>query len=134
VLRLLDGLFAYQLSGVGDVAEQVVTDIVRGADLLDNTPRQILLQQRLGLPTPTHAHLPLATHADGQKLSKQSFAREIPVPALPRLLWRALDFLGQRPPQELENALPEEILAWGVRHWRITHVPPRTAAVPAGIT
>lgn len=133
VIRRRDGLFAYQLAVVVDDAAQGVTDVVRGADLLDNTPRQILLQQRLGLPTPTHAHLPLATHADGQKLSKQTFAREIPVPALPRLLWQALDFLGQCPPQELENALPEEIVAWAVRHWRLAAVPPRTAAVPTGI-
>ncbi|HWH73952.1 MAG TPA: tRNA glutamyl-Q(34) synthetase GluQRS [Methylibium sp.] len=74
VLKRADGLWAYQLAVVVDDAEQGVSDVVRGADLADNTPRQILLQRALGLPTPRYLHTPLVLAADGQKLSKQNGA------------------------------------------------------------
>ncbi|MFO1252031.1 MAG: tRNA glutamyl-Q(34) synthetase GluQRS [Inhella sp.] len=74
VLRRADGLWAYQLAVVVDDAEQGTSDVVRGEDLADNTPRQIQLQQALGLPTPRYLHLPLVLAADGQKLSKQNGA------------------------------------------------------------
>jgi glutamyl-Q tRNA(Asp) synthetase len=77
VLRRADGPWAYQLAVVVDDADQGVTDVVRGADLADNTARQILLQRALGLPTPTYLHTPLVLAADGQKLSKQNGARPI---------------------------------------------------------
>ena len=95
VLKRADGLWAYQLAVVVDDADQGITEVVRGADLLDSTPRQILLQQRLGLPTPRHAHLPLVRDAAGRKLGKS--LRSLPVddaapwPAL-AAAWR---FLGQ---------------------------------------
>ncbi|HEU0152339.1 MAG TPA: tRNA glutamyl-Q(34) synthetase GluQRS [Arenimonas sp.] len=95
VLWRADGLWAYQLAVVVDDADQGITHVVRGADLLDSTPRQILLQRRLGLPTPAHAHLPLVLGADGRKLGKSLQALPIdddaPWPAL-RAAWR---FLGQ---------------------------------------
>lgn len=117
VIRRRDGLFAYQLAVVVDDADQGVTQIVRGADLLDNTPRQMLLQQALGLPTPVYAHLPLLIEADGCKLAKSQ--RAVPVdPARASLhLWKALERLRQSPPAGLIAAAPREILAWAITHW-----------------
>ena len=74
ILRRADGCWAYQLAVVVDDAAQGVSHVVRGLDLLDNTPRQILLQNALGLPTPQYLHTPLVLAADGQKLSKQNGA------------------------------------------------------------
>jgi len=79
VIRRADGLWAYQLAVVVDDADQGITHIVRGQDLLDNTPRQILLQEALGLPRPSYMHIPLITDAAGNKLSKQNKAKAVPL-------------------------------------------------------
>lgn len=97
VLRRSDGLWAYQLAVVVDDADQGITDVVRGADLLDSTPRQILLQRALGLPTPRHAHLPLLLGADGRKLSKSEAALPVRVDQPLTTLRQLWDCLGQAP-------------------------------------
>lgn len=123
ILRRADGLFAYQLAVVVDDAEAGITHVVRGADLLASTSRQIFLQQCLGAPTPNYAHLPVAINAAGEKLSKQTRAAPVnisrPVPAL----FAALDFLGQRPPRELSGAAVHELWAWARANWRLDQVP-----------
>ena len=117
VVRRADGLAAYQLAVVVDDAAQQVTHIVRGADLLDSTARQIYLQDLLGLPTPTYLHLPVAVNDADEKLSKQTHARSIakaePVP----VLLDVLRFLGQELPEANSGATPGEILDWAIGHW-----------------
>lgn len=123
VLKRADGHYAYQLAVVVDDAAQGVTHIVRGADLLDSTPRQIYLQQLLGLPQPRYAHLPVAANSAGEKLSKQTRASPLapdnPAPAL----WQALQFLGQNPPAELQGSRPDQVWEWALAHWNMANVP-----------
>jgi len=123
VVRRADGLFAYQLAVVVDDAFQGVTHVVRGADLLWNTPRQIYLQRLLGLPTPIYAHVPLVTNAAGQKLSKQTLAPPLPERGRRAVLAEALAALGHPPPAELVGARPDALLAWASTHWRLDKVP-----------
>lgn len=119
VVRRRDGPHAYQLAVVVDDAAQGVTDVVRGADLLDNTPRQRLLQQALGLPMPTTAHLPLAVDTAGRKLSKSTQAPALDLARPAESLWRALSFLQQRPPSELCGAPVAELWSWARTHWSL---------------
>lgn len=123
IVKRADGLFAYQLAVVVDDAFQGITDVVRGADLLWNTPRQIHLQHLLGLPTPRHAHVPLIVNAAGQKLSKQTLAPALPEAGRGAVLADALAALGHARPAELQGAGPVELLAWARAHWRIEQVP-----------
>lgn len=121
VLKRRDGLYAYQLAVVVDDAASAVTDVVRGADLLDNTARQCVLQAHLGLPRPHYLHLPLALAANGQKLSKQNHAAEVdPTKACANLI-AALTFLGQPLPKAA--ATTDELLTWAVRHWQSGLIP-----------
>lgn len=123
ILLRADGLYAYQLAVVVDDAAAGITQVVRGADLLASTPRQIFLQQCLGLPTPTYAHLPVAINAAGEKLSKQTLATPIDVSRPDPALLAALQFLGQRPPPELSGAGVPELWTWAVENWRRDRVP-----------
>jgi glutamyl-Q tRNA(Asp) synthetase len=116
VLYRADGLFAYQLAVVVDDAEQGVTDVVRGADLLDSTPRQIWLQRHLGLPAPRYMHVPVAVDEAGEKLSKQTGAR--PIEPSMETIRRALRFLGQPDSASLADA---------VRRWDPTLISRRRA-------
>ncbi len=123
VLWRADGLYAYQLAVVVDDCAQGVTDIVRGADLLDSTPRQIHLQHLLGCPIPRYAHVPVALDAAGLKLSKQTGASALDPAADGAVLAHALAFLGFPPPKDLTGAAPQILLDWGRRTWSTSHVP-----------
>ncbi len=107
ILRRADGLYAYQLAVVVDDAAQHITDVVRGADLIDSTARQIWLQRQLGMPTPRYLHLPVALGPDGDKLSKQTGAPPIPPRGDVETLRRALAFLGV---ESVEGATCRELL------------------------
>ena len=132
VVRRADGYFAYQLAVVVDDAEQGITHVVRGADLLDSTPRQSYLQQLLGYPLPRYAHLPVAITPAGEKLSKQTHATPIDPGRVPSTLVSALEFLGQQPPSSLQRADSGEILAWARAHWQLARVPKsRTRQMPS---
>ena len=117
VLKRRDGLFAYQLAVVVDDAEQGVTHVVRGGDLLTSTPRQLLLQQSLDLAAPAYAHVPLATDRSGVKLSKSAGAGAVDATKPAAELWRALSFLRQEPPSELREGPLKLLWEWAVHHW-----------------
>jgi glutamyl-Q tRNA(Asp) synthetase len=123
ILLRADGQYAYQLAVVLDDALQGVSAVVRGADLLDSTPRQIWLQQRLGLPTPSYAHLPVVTNAAGEKLSKQTKAAAVLPSAGSAVLADVLQFLGHAVPPELRAAPLAEFWHWAIAAWSIDKVP-----------
>lgn len=117
VVRRADGLFAYQLALVTDDAFQKITHIVRGADLLASTPRQIYLQRLLGLPEPQYMHLPIAVNEMGEKLSKQTLATPVDTSAPLATMLHALEFLQQQPPAELSQTDVSTALEWATLNW-----------------
>jgi glutamyl-Q tRNA(Asp) synthetase len=119
VVRRRDGVFAYQLAVVVDDARQAVTDVVRGADLLDNTPWQIALQRALGLPTPVYCHVPLIVEPQGGKLSKSRRSLALNPGDAGTELYQALTLLLQAPPLKLKLEPPAVILAWATAHWSV---------------
>ncbi|MEK7792059.1 MAG: tRNA glutamyl-Q(34) synthetase GluQRS [Pseudomonadota bacterium] len=123
VLRRADGIFSYQLAVVVDDAAQHITHIVRGADLLDSTPRQVYLQHVLNYTTPRFMHLPVVTNAMGEKLSKQTYASPIDSSNAVSQLVAALQFLGQEPPGELLRSDISLFWQWAITHWRIEEIP-----------
>lgn len=128
VLLRADGYWAYQLAVVADDAEQGVTHIVRGQDLLVSTPRQIYLQQCLGVPTPQYAHLPLLTNAQGQKWSKQTLAPVLDLNRREQLLRQVFRYL--KLPEAPETDRPAELLDWAVAHWDMDKVPKHAVTTP----
>ena len=128
VLRRADGFWAYQLAVVVDDAWQGVTEIVRGGDLLDSTPRQILLQRALGLPTPHYLHLPVATDAEGRKLAKSAGVRALDADPLVSLR-AALVFLGQAEAASALAATPAALLAAAREHFHRASLPRAAARV-----
>jgi glutamyl-Q tRNA(Asp) synthetase len=130
VLQRADGVYAYQLAAAVDDAEQHITHVVRGADLLASTPRQIYLQRLLGLPSPRYAHLPVAVNAQGEKLSKQTHAAPVDRADPLAALAAALDFLGHGPPPDVLAARPGDLWRWAIENWSLKRVP-RVASRPA---
>jgi glutamyl-Q tRNA(Asp) synthetase len=141
ILLRADGQYAYQLAAVLDDALQGVNSVVRGSDLLDSTPRQIWLQQRLGEPTPKYAHLPVATNAAGEKLSKQTLAAAVYPSSGSAVLAEVMHFLGHPVPPELHGVSLAEFWCWAVSAWSIRKVPavrgmyiPASASMSAAVT
>jgi glutamyl-Q tRNA(Asp) synthetase len=125
VVKRADGHYAYQLAVVVDDAEQGMTEIVRGADLLASTARQIHLQRLLGVPMPEYLHLPAAVNVRGEKLSKQTFAKPLARTNPVLVLWRALEFLGQNPPPEWRDATRDELWQAAFAGWNEDRIPRR---------
>jgi len=123
IVKRADGVFAYQLAVVVDDAAQCITHVVRGADLLASTPRQVWLQRQLGVPTPSYLHHPVAILPTGEKLSKQTGAQPLddadPLPALVR----AWDFLAQPQPPAAPASVTE-FWQWARSAWAPTALPP----------
>lgn len=117
VLRRRDGFWAYQLAVVVDDAAQSITDVVRGVDLWDNTPRQHVIQTLLSLPMPRYLHLPLVVEPDGAKLSKSLRSVPATAAAAPVTLTHVLDLLRHAPPLDLRNAPVREQLQWATAAW-----------------
>jgi glutamyl-Q tRNA(Asp) synthetase len=118
ILRRRDGVFAYQLAVVVDDSLQGITDVVRGADLLESTGWQIALQRALRLPTPRYAHLPLLLEHTGGKLSKSRRSAPLDPGRAGAALLSVLELLGLHPPAELARARPVTLLEWAAGRWR----------------
>ena len=124
VLLRSDNIFAYQLASVIDDDWQMITHIVRGADLIESTICQIYLQTRLDMPAPEYCHLPVAVKADGRKISKTNRAQDALLYSTPeKVLLKAMKFLGFTLADELENGTPAEIIQWGIDNWDLAKVP-----------
>ncbi|WP_341707331.1 tRNA glutamyl-Q(34) synthetase GluQRS [Halopseudomonas sp.] len=123
IIRRRDGVYAYQLAVVLDDIDQGITDVVRGADLLDSTPRQMWLYQLLGHTPPRYLHVPLIMRPDGEKLSKRLGSAALQSARAPETLWRALRALAQPIPEELRGAPVTELLQWGITHWQPERMP-----------
>lgn len=132
VLFRKDGLFAYQMAVVIDDELQQISHVVRGHDLLDETPRQQQLQQHLTFRELQYAHIPVANNIAGQKLSKQNLAEAITPSQASALLWQALSFLGQQPDADLQKESATTLLQWGIKHWNIDAVPKTDAILWQG--
>ena len=118
-MRRADGLIAYHLAVVVDDAAAGVTDVVRGVDLIDSTPRQLHLQRLLGLPHPRYAHIDVVRDARGVKLSKQSGAPGVLPAQAAAALHAALEFLGLAPPRAVAGAPVRELLEWALPRWAL---------------
>jgi len=127
VVYRADGIFSYHLACVVGDAHQDVTHVVRGADLIDSTPRQIHLQRLLHLPTPAYLHLPVAINKRGEKLSKQTRASPVYAAQAAPTIDAVLRFLGQQPPQELVRWSAADAMKWAVSAWRRDKIPHQAA-------
>lgn len=123
IIKRRDGLFAYNLAVVLDDIDQGVTEVVRGADLIEPTGRQISLYQTLGQPEVSYLHLPLAMDDNGNKLSKQNHATAIDINNPKPALLKAMTFLGFNIPEDIKASEIAEILRWGCENWRLEQLP-----------
>lgn len=123
ILKRADGLFAYQLAVAIDDVQQGITEVVRGSDLLDSTPRQIYLQQQLGLTSPGYAHHPIAVDHQGEKLSKQKLAPALGRQDIRTELCRALSFLGQPLRAEFLESDLDSLWKWAIDNWSLQCIP-----------
>lgn len=123
IIKRSDGLFAYNLAVVLDDIDQGITEVVRGADLIEATGRQLCLYQLLSQHKPRYLHLPLAIGDDGRKLSKQNHAKGINQTPIKETLIDAMRFLGHCPPKYIQNERIKNIIEWGVNHWSIAQLP-----------
>jgi glutamyl-Q tRNA(Asp) synthetase len=119
VVYRADGVFSFQLASAVDDGELGMTDVVRGADLLESSARQIYVIGLLGLPVPRYAHLPVVLNERGEKLSKQTRAAPVDPSKPGVVLHAALRFLGQAPPASLEHAVTADIWRWARTHWQL---------------
>ena len=122
IVKRKEKLYAYQLAVCVDDEFQKITHIVRGNDLIDSTPRQISLQSALGMNRVSYAHIPVIVQDNGDKLSKQNLAPELPLDNPRPLLLKALQALGQQPPENLQNEKVADIVNWGVRYWTADNI------------
>ncbi|WPD75137.1 tRNA glutamyl-Q(34) synthetase GluQRS [Dickeya fangzhongdai] len=134
IIHRRDGLFAYNLAVVVDDHDQGVTEIVRGADLIEPTVRQLSLYHQLDYPAPAYVHLPLALNCDGNKLSKQNHAPALPDGDPRAVLAQALAFLRQPLPAHWRDLDRDALLAWAVAHWSLATVPVEAALTSPEIT
>ncbi len=123
ILKRTDGLIAYHLATVIDDHLQGVTEVMRGTDLLDSTPRQIFLQQVLGYEHPQYFHHAVAINPSGTKISKQNHAPGIDISNGAQALFEALVFLGQEPDPSLTEGACGDIVSWALQHWRLDTLP-----------
>jgi glutamyl-Q tRNA(Asp) synthetase len=118
ILKRKDEITAYQFAVVVDDALQKINHVVRGCDLLEETPKQIYLQQLLDFPTPAYLHVPVIVDHDGYKLSKQTLATAVDTESPNKVLYNLLMLLKQNPPEEINGATVNESLDWAIEHWR----------------
>jgi len=128
VLYRADHVFAYHLACTVDDDAQGITHVVRGADLMDSTPRQIYLQKLLGLSTPDYLHLPVALNPAGEKLSKQTLAPAASSTSAADVLADVLRFLQHPPPKEICATGVQALLRWGIEHWDRKRLPAMAGA------
>lgn len=133
LLRRRDALWAYHLAVVVDDAAAGITHVVRGYDLIDETAKQILLQQALHYQTPSYAHIPIVTTTSGQKLSKQNLAKPLDLSCVSEQIAAALAFLGHPLPEPLLRAAPQAQLRWATEHWSMERIPKRAAMAWPGV-
>jgi len=129
IVKRSDGLYSYQLAIVVDDMLQGITEIVRGADLLDSTPRQIYLQQQLDYPSPNYMHLPIACNSQGQKLSKQHHAKPLTDKHPVLNLCKAMKFLGFKVTTEIKESSIADFWTWAIDIWDISKVPTKNDTI-----